>query len=106
MVDLTHLLCQQVFTCNVLTLAMTTGDDVRMARPPRTGGLSEIGELLHVTRQRVNTLAKRKDFPAPVATSRAGRIWDLAEIEAWACTWDRENRGGRPKLEQPPAAED
>jgi predicted DNA-binding transcriptional regulator AlpA len=67
-----------------------------MATPPRTGGLSEIGELLGVTRQRAYTLAKRADFPAPVATSRAGRVWDLAAVEAWAATWDRTNRGGRP----------
>jgi predicted DNA-binding transcriptional regulator AlpA len=68
-----------------------------MATPPRTGGLSEIGELLGVSRQRAYTLAKRADFPAPVATSRAGRTWDLAEVEAWETTWDRENKGGRPK---------
>lgn len=73
-----------------------------MATPPRTGGLSEIGELLGVSRQRAYTLAKRADFPAPVATSRAGRTWDLAAVEAWETTWDRENKGGRPPVTPPP----
>jgi predicted DNA-binding transcriptional regulator AlpA len=76
-----------------------------MATPPRTGGLSEIGELLGVSRQRAYTLAKRADFPAPVATSRAGRTWDLAAVDTWAETWDRTNKGGRPPVTpEPPQA--
>jgi len=72
-----------------------------MATPPRTGGLSEIGELLGVSRQRAYTLAKRADFPAPIASSRAGRTWDLAAVEAWEKTWDRTAKGGRPKAVTP-----
>ena len=60
-------------------------------------GLTEIGELLGVSRQRAFTLSKRADFPPPTATLKAGRIWDRATIEAWASTWDRSNQGGRPK---------
>ncbi|MFF7158093.1 AlpA family phage regulatory protein [Streptomyces sp. NPDC008139] len=71
--------------------------------PPRTGGLTEVGEILGVSRQRAYTLAKRQDFPVPVATSKAGRTWDLDVIEAWMANWDRENKGGRPKTGQPAA---
>jgi predicted DNA-binding transcriptional regulator AlpA len=60
-------------------------------------GLTEIGELLGVSRQRAFTLSKRADFPPPTATLKAGRIWDRAAIEAWETTWDRSNQGGRPK---------
>lgn len=86
---------------NPLTDATGTSDAVRMATTPRTGGLSEIGELLGVTRQRAFTLAKRADFPTPIATSRAGRAWNLNEIEAWEKTWDRDNKGGRPPAAAP-----
>ncbi|MGW7688788.1 helix-turn-helix transcriptional regulator [Streptomyces asiaticus] len=68
-----------------------------MTSPTRTGGLTEIGELLGVTRQRAFTLAKRADFPEPVAISRAGRVWDLDQVEEWGKTWDRHNKGGRPR---------
>lgn len=60
-------------------------------------GLTEIGELLGVSRQRAFTLSKRADFPTPTATLKAGRIWDRTEVEAWEATWDRSNQGGRPK---------
>lgn len=69
-------------------------------------GLTEIGELLGVSRQRAFTLSKRADFPKPSATLKAGRIWDQADIEEWEKTWDRSNQGGRPKRklvdERPP----
>lgn len=73
-------------------------------------GLTEIGDLLGVSRQRAFTLSKRADFPAPTANLKAGRIWDKAAVEAWAKTWDRSNQGGRPKRKPvenapPPAAE-
>jgi predicted DNA-binding transcriptional regulator AlpA len=73
-------------------------------------GLTEIGELLGVSRQRAFTLSKRADFPAPLANLKAGRIWDRTAIEAWEKTWDRSNQGGRPKQKPkekapPPASE-
>lgn len=72
-----------------------------MTPPTSTGGLTEIGELLKVSRQRAFTLARRSDFPEPIATSRAGRVWDLDQVEEWSKTWDRNNKGGRPR--KPPA---
>lgn len=60
-------------------------------------GLTEIGDLLGVTRQRAYQLSRKPDFPAPVAETKAGRIWDRAAVEAWAASWDRSSRGGRPK---------
>jgi prophage regulatory protein len=47
-------------------------------------GTSEIAELFGVTNQRVDQLARRPDFPDPVAVLAAGRIWNRAEVEAWA----------------------
>lgn len=47
-------------------------------------GTSEIAEFLGITNQRVDQLARRPDFPEPVAVLAAGRIWNQIDIEAWA----------------------
>jgi len=47
-------------------------------------GTAEVAELLGVTNQRVDQLARRPDFPKPVAVLAAGRIWNRAHVESWA----------------------
>ncbi len=47
-------------------------------------GLTEIAELLGVSRQRVDQLAQGDDFPEPVSVLAAGRVWKRADVEAWA----------------------
>lgn len=69
-------------------------------------GLTEIGEILGVTRQRAYTLSGKKDFPAPAGSTKAGRFWNRADIEAFDKTWDRTNPGGRPPKPRPPASPD
>jgi predicted DNA-binding transcriptional regulator AlpA len=49
-------------------------------------GAAEIAERLGVSRQRVQQLVKRKDWPAPVAELTMGKVWRSAEIEAWIKT--------------------
>lgn len=46
-------------------------------------GLSDIAELLNVTRTTVNRYAERDDFPAPAKISR-GRVWSRSEVAEWA----------------------
>jgi len=47
-------------------------------------GISEIAEMLGVTRQRVDKLSRTDDdFPPPVAELHAGRIWLRADVIAW-----------------------
>ena len=47
-------------------------------------GVAEIAEMLGVSRQRVHQIIKRDEsFPGPVAELSAGKIWLLADIEAW-----------------------
>ena len=83
----------------MLTDETAVGMIRRMTEPtePEHVGVTEIGEILGVTRQRAYTLTKRADFPAPVATTRAGRAWDKASVVEWSATWDRTNKGGRPR---------
>jgi predicted DNA-binding transcriptional regulator AlpA len=48
-------------------------------------GVSEIAEMLGVSRQRVNAIVKsHDDFPQPEAELSAGRIWLRSAVVAWA----------------------
>jgi len=51
----------------------------------RLAGTAEIAAMLGVSRQRVQQLVKRADFPEPYDVLAAGtRIWKRADVEAWA----------------------
>lgn len=57
-------------------------------------GVSEIAKLLHVSRQRVHQLARRPDFPQPVADNlQCGLIWLRSDIAQYAT--DRNSARGR-----------
>lgn len=57
---------------------------------PALVGATEIADMLGVSRQRVQQLAARPDFPTPVAALKMGKVWRLDDVEAWA------SAGGRP----------
>lgn len=59
------------------------------------GGVSEVAELLGVTRQRVASLRVRPGFPEPLAELAAGPIFDLESVRRWASSGRR--RPGRPR---------
>lgn len=46
-------------------------------------GAGEIARLLGVSRQRVQQLAQRPDFPEPVAVLDMGKVWSSADVERW-----------------------
>ena len=47
-------------------------------------GLTEIGDMLGVTRQRAAQLAGGSLFPAPVFQTSAGRFWSRPAVREWA----------------------
>lgn len=56
----------------------------------RLVGTQEIRQRLGtVSRQRVNQIVGRLDFPTPLAVLAHGRIWDADKVDAWI----REHRG-------------
>jgi prophage regulatory protein len=59
-------------------------------------GLTEIGAMLGVTRQRASQLAEHKNFPKPLDRIAAGPIWRRETVERWA----EKNRDNRKEPEQ------
>jgi predicted DNA-binding transcriptional regulator AlpA len=56
-------------------------------------GAAEIGELLGVSRQRVQQLVTRSDFPAPAVELAMGKVWRREDIERWAADRGRRLAG-------------
>lgn len=65
---------------------------------PELVGVSEVVDMLAVSRQRVDQLRARPDsgFPRPVVVLRAGPIWSAPAIRAFVESWDR-SPGRRPR---------
>lgn len=61
----------------------------------KLAGISEVARALGITKQRVSTLSKRTDFPAPLARLSSGPVWRVGDISTFAGGWQR--KGGRPK---------
>jgi predicted DNA-binding transcriptional regulator AlpA len=53
-------------------------------------GITEIAEMLGVSRQRVDQLASGEGFPSPEAELAAGRVWAREAVEKWARATGRE----------------
>jgi len=47
-------------------------------------GAAEIADMLGVSRQRVQQLINRDDFPRPEVTLAMGKVWRRADVIAWA----------------------
>ncbi|BCY08722.1 AlpA family transcriptional regulator [Actinoplanes sp. L3-i22] len=56
-------------------------------------GAREIAVRMGLSRQRVQQLAERADFPAPVVSLCMGRVWRAAEIEFWLHTYRDSDEG-------------
>lgn len=81
--------------CEVMTFAE---QDAELARPvfPAVVGISEIADLLEVSRQRASELQHRAGFPAPVVRLKSGPIWLRANLDAFVEGWSNRGRAGRP----------
>jgi hypothetical protein len=48
-------------------------------------GAAEIARMFGgISRQRVQQLTGREDFPAPEVVLHMGKVWKRADVEAWA----------------------
>lgn len=62
--------------------------------PDELVGLSEIAEILGVSKQRVDQLRDRDDFPMPIVELRSGPVWRRDMLNRFIREWPR--RPGRP----------
>lgn len=79
-----------------------TEHDRQLARRshPQLVGVSEIAEMLSVSKQRVAQLiGDHSDFPAPLARLAAGPVWDADAIRVFEENWPRQP--GRPPSHPP-----
>lgn len=83
----------------VAASALTVDEfDRREAAKSALVGVAEVAVLLGISRQRVTTLSKREDFPAPVQRLAAGPIWREGDLSTFKSGWQR--KGGRPAKER------
>ena len=47
-------------------------------------GITEVGRILEVSKQRAYQLSQVDGFPKPAATLATGRVWKRADVERWA----------------------
>ena len=63
----------------------------------RMGGVTEVAEILGVSRQRLSKLRERPDFPDPIGKLAQGWIWDLDAVVVWNGSSSRVSSPGRPR---------
>jgi hypothetical protein len=80
-------------------------------RLPKLVGRGELIKLFGVSKTRIVQLSESDGFPEPVDVLMAGKIWALADIEAWpsepaatSTTPRRVSHLARPELSQPSRA--
>jgi len=56
-------------------------------------GSAEIADMLGVSRQRVQQLIARPDFPKHVVRLKMGKVWKRVAVVAWATAHGREIDG-------------
>jgi predicted DNA-binding transcriptional regulator AlpA len=59
-------------------------------------GAGEIAQRLGLSRQRVQQLAERDDWPEPFDELAMGRVWLITDIEAWIRQRADQRRGEPP----------
>lgn len=86
-----------VFGVQEIQVLTPEEQDRQLAEPslPELAGVAEVAERLGVSKQRVDQLRKRPDFPSPIATLKSGPIWSAASLTHFVEGWKR--KPGRPK---------
>jgi hypothetical protein len=88
---------QEIFR---LELETVEEQERRLSQPtlPPFAGITEVAEILGVTRQRAHQLSQTTEFPKPIVTLAAGPVWNRHAIDRFKDTWTR--RPGRPRVER------
>ena len=71
---------------------------------PDLVGVTEVAELLEVSRQRASALARAPGFPAPVVTLRSGPVWTRPSVDRFVQNWHRRPGRAPDRVAPPPRA--
>jgi len=54
--------------------------------PLDLGSIGDVATELQVSRQRADVISRDRanGFPEPIGIMRGGRVWDMAQVRAWA----------------------
>lgn len=66
---------------------------------PAIVGVTELAEMLGVSKQRASELARSSSFPAPFTELASGPVWIEANVRHFCETWER--KPGRPRKPDP-----
>lgn len=74
--------------------------DIELSTPlyPSIVGVTELAEMLGVSKQRASELARSQSFPAPLTELASGPIWIQSNVRHFCETWER--KPGRPRKKQ------
>ncbi len=53
-------------------------------------GAAEIQQMFGVSRQRVQQMVNRADFPEPEVTLKMGKVWRTDDVRTWAAEHGRD----------------
>jgi predicted DNA-binding transcriptional regulator AlpA len=67
---------------------------------PDVIGVTEVAEIMGVSKQRASELTKRANFPQPIARLALGPVWPKRNIEAWNEANPRRGKSGRPRKDK------
>jgi predicted DNA-binding transcriptional regulator AlpA len=88
---------------HALAASQVTWHNAYMAQTPRyLVGAAEIGQMLSVSRQRVQQIISRRDFPRPYDELAMGKVWKRSVVEAWMREHGRLDEPERSPVEQHP----
>lgn len=84
-----------------LRVTTPSGDapTLRAVAPHDPVGLSEVADMLGVSKMTASRYAKRDDFPPAIELGR-GRVWSRSSVIRWGEKTLPLHRGGRPKPSQ------
>lgn len=68
--------------------------DRRLADRDRIVGVTEVAEMLGVSKQRISMLSQREDFPRPLEQLASGPVWRARDLSTFSAGWRR--KPGRP----------
>ncbi len=96
--EITNIVAGRVSALHVMTVAEHDQRIESRADSPgvELAGLSEVAQVLEVSKGQASNLVKGAGFPKPIQRLAAGPVWSKSDVVGFKAAWPR--KAGRPKL--------